>query len=99
MNQLDWDPEKNDDDGYPLVDANGSTLEPTPRKGHLDEDEASSLTAWARIPGSSEKHARFKSRDVVITNTSQAGSRKSCVNSVREETTETRPKHPHFIPR
>ena len=24
--QLDWDPERIDDDGYPLVDENGSTL-------------------------------------------------------------------------
>ena len=46
--QLDWDPEKIDDDGYPLVDENGSTLVPIPREGPLDEDEASSLTAWAQ---------------------------------------------------
>ena len=39
---------KNDDDGYPLVDGNGSTLVPIPREGPLDEDEASSLTAWAQ---------------------------------------------------
>ena len=39
---------KNDDDGYPLVDENGSTLVPVPREGPLDEDEASSLTAWAQ---------------------------------------------------
>ena len=35
--QLDWDPQKIDDDGYPLVDENGSTLVPTPREGPLDE--------------------------------------------------------------
>ena len=29
-------------------DENGSTLVPTPREGPLDEDEASSLTAWAQ---------------------------------------------------
>ena len=46
--QLDWDPENFDDDGYPLVDENGSTLVPIPREGLLDEDEASSLTAWAQ---------------------------------------------------
>ena len=46
--QLDWDPEKIDDDGYLLVDENGSTLVPIPREGPLDEDEASSLTAWAQ---------------------------------------------------
>ena len=45
--QLDWDPERIDDDGYPLVDENGSTLVPVPREGPLEEDEASSLTAWA----------------------------------------------------
>ena len=46
--QLDWDPERLDDNGYPLVDENGSTLVPVPREGPLDEDEASSLTAWAQ---------------------------------------------------
>ena len=42
------DPECVDDDGYPLVDENGSTLVPVPRDGPLDEPEASSLSAWAR---------------------------------------------------
>ena len=46
--QLDWDPERLDDEGYPLVDENGSSLVPVPREGPLDEDEASSLTAWAQ---------------------------------------------------
>ena len=46
--QLDWDPERIDDDGYPLVDENGSTLVPIPREGPLEEDEAGSLTAWAQ---------------------------------------------------
>ena len=46
--QLDWDPERIDDDGYPYVDENGSTLVPVPREGPLEEDEASSLTAWAQ---------------------------------------------------
>ena len=46
--QLDWDPERIDDDGYPLVDENGSTLVPGPREGPLEENEASSLTAWAQ---------------------------------------------------
>ena len=46
--QLDWDPERIDDDGYPLVDENGSTLVPIPREGPLNEDEVSSLTAWAQ---------------------------------------------------
>ena len=41
-------PKEFDDDGYPLVDENGSTLVPVPREGPLDEDEASSLTAWAQ---------------------------------------------------
>ena len=40
--QLDWDPERVDDDGYPVVDENGSTLVPVPRDGPLDEAEASS---------------------------------------------------------
>ena len=46
--QLDWDPQRIDDDGYPLVDENGSTLVPVPREGPREEDEASSLTAWAQ---------------------------------------------------
>ena len=40
--------QKIDNDGYPLVDENGSTLVPVQREGPLDEDEASSLTAWAQ---------------------------------------------------
>ena len=46
--QLDWDPERIDEDGYPLVDENGSTLVPVPREGPLEEDEACSLTVWAQ---------------------------------------------------
>ena len=46
--QLYWDPERIDDDGYPLVDENGSTLVSVPREGPLEEDEASSLTASAQ---------------------------------------------------
>ena len=42
------DPECVDDDGYPLVDENGSTLVPVPRDGPLDEPEASSLSARAQ---------------------------------------------------
>ena len=58
--QLDWDPEKIDDDGYPLVDENGSTLVPIPREGPLDGDEASFADGLGtRIPGSSKKLARF----------------------------------------
>ena len=49
--QLDWDPERIDYDGYPLVDENGSTLVPVPREGPLEENEASSLTAWAQGHG------------------------------------------------
>ena len=46
--QLDWVPARIDDDGYPLVDENGSTLVPVPREGPLEVDEASSLRAWAQ---------------------------------------------------
>ena len=46
--QQDWDPKRIDDDGYPLVDENGSTLVPVPRERPLEEDEVSSLTAWAQ---------------------------------------------------
>ena len=57
---LDWDPECVDDDGYLLVDENGSTLVPVPRDGPLDETEASSLSAWAQgYREVREKLARF----------------------------------------
>ena len=54
--QLDWDPERIDDDGFPLVDENGSTLVPVPREGPLEDDEASSLTAWAQGYGEVRKN-------------------------------------------
>ena len=55
--ELDCDLESVDDDGYPLVDENGSTLVPVPRDGPLDEPEASSLSAWAqgRFPRDDKK--------------------------------------------
>ena len=43
------------------MDENGSTLVPIPREGPLDEDEASSLTAWAQ----GYREVRKKSRDSV----------------------------------
>ena len=46
--ELDWDPECVDDDGYSLVDENGSTLVLVPRDGPLGEPEASSLSVWAQ---------------------------------------------------
>ena len=49
---------KIDDDGYHLVDENGSTLVPIPQEGPLDEDEASSLTAWAQGYGEVRKNLR-----------------------------------------
>ena len=55
--QLDWDPERIDGDVYLLVDENGSV----PRKGPLEEDEASSLTAWAQ----GYREVRKKLRDSV----------------------------------
>ena len=69
---------KIDDDGYPLVDENGSTLVSIPREGPLDEDEASSLTAWAQGCREVRKICAIQSQDVVIINPSQAVSRKSC---------------------
>ena len=77
--QLDWDPERIDDDGYPLVDENGSTLVPVPREGSLDEDEASSLTELGREDiGKFGKTCAIRSRDVVTFNPSQAVTRKLC---------------------
>ena len=92
--QLDWDPEKIDDDGFPLVDENGSTLVPIPR---LDEDEASSLTAWAQGYWEVRKTFAIQSQDVVITNPRQAGSRKSsekpCSRRHHRDETETSAHH------
>ena len=76
--QLDWDPERIDDDGCPLVDENGSTLVPVPREGPLEEDEASSLTAWAQGYREVRKNCVIRSRDVVTINPSQAVTRKLC---------------------
>ena len=76
--QLDWDPERIDDDGYPLVNENGSTLVPVPREGHLEEDEASSLTAWAQGYWEVGKNCVIRSRDVATINPSQAVTRKLC---------------------
>ena len=56
------DPECVDDDGYPLVDENGSTLVLVPRDGPLDEPEASSLSAWAQ----GYQEVRQNLRDSVI---------------------------------
>ena len=77
--QLDWHPERIDDDGYRLVDENGSTLVPIPREGPLDEDEARSVTSWAQGYWEVRKTCAIQSQDVVIINPSQAVSRKSCV--------------------
>ena len=46
--QLDWDPEKLMTTAIPWWTKKKSTLVPIPREGPLDEDEASSLTAWAQ---------------------------------------------------
>ena len=76
--QLDWDPERIDDDGYPLVDENGSTLVPIPREGPLVEDEASSLTAWVQGYQEVRKICAIQSKDVANVNPSQAVTRKLC---------------------
>ena len=73
--QLDWDPDRIDDDGYPLVDENGSTLVPAPREGPLEEDEASSSR---KDTGKFGKICVIRSRDVASMNPSQAVTRKLC---------------------
>ena len=93
--QLDWDPENFDDDGHHLVDENGSTLVPVPREGPLDVPEASSLTAWAQGYGEVRKIARFGHRTWLLQTRAQPVQESRAKNHVREETTETRPKHPH----
>ena len=95
--QLDWDPERINDDGFPLVDENGSTLVPVPREGPLDEDEVSSLTAWAQGYGKFEKTCAIQSRDVVTINPSQAVTRLSCAKlcSKRNHRDETETSAPH----
>ena len=54
-------------DGCPLVDENGSTLVPVPREGPLEEDEASSLTAWAQGYREVRKNCAIQSQDAVTT--------------------------------
>ena len=69
-------------------------------KGPLDEDDASSLTAWEQGYREVRNNLRdsftgcgyCKPRDKPL-HESRAK------NYVREETTETRPKHPHTVPR
>ena len=98
--QLDWDPERNDDDGYPLVDENWSTLVPVPREGPLDEDEASSLTAWAQGYREVRKNLRDSVTGRGCKKPESSRSKKVVRKTMFEkETTETRPKHPHSIPR
>ena len=74
--QLDWDPERIYDDGYPLVDENGSTLVPVPR--HKESGK------FGRICVS-------RSRDVATINPTQTVTRKLCAKlcskrNHREET-------------
>ena len=66
--ELDWDPECVDDDGYLLVDENGSTLVPVPRDGPLDEPEASSLSAWAQCYREIRMNLRDSNTGADITN-------------------------------
>ena len=82
--QLDWDPERIDDDGYPLVDENGSTLVPVPREGPLEEDEASSITAWAQGYREVRKICVIRSRDVATINPSQSATRNLCAKQCSE---------------
>ena len=92
--QLDWDPEKIADDGYPLVDENGTTLVPIPREGPLDEDEASSLTAWAQGYQEVRKSLRDSVTGRAYYKPESSRHKENCAqNYVRKETTETRPKH------
>ena len=71
-----------------------------PREGLLEEDEASSLTAWAQGYRKFGRIYVIRSRDVATINPSQAAQQESCAqNYVRKGTTETRPKHPYTIPR
>ena len=80
-----------DDEGYPSVDENGSTLVPVPRDGPLDEAEASSLSAWAQGYGRSGKICEIPSLDGVITNPSQFASKRRCAKRCsQKKTTETR---------
>ena len=51
----------------------------------------------ARIPGSSEKLARFSHKTWLLQTRVKPVQESRAKNFVREETTETRPKHPHII--
>ena len=94
------DPERIDDDGYPLVDENGSTLVPVPREGPLEEDEASSLTAWAQgyrdvrknLPDSVTGRGYYKP---------ESSLHKKVVRKTifEKKPPRPRPKHSHSIPR
>ena len=58
--QLDWDPERIDDDGYPLVDEKGSTLVPVPRdwaQGYREVRKNLRDSVKGRLPESSLTYA------------------------------------------
>ena len=61
--QLDWDPERVDDDGYPLVDENRSTWVPVPRDGpRWTKPKQVRCQRGHKITGRSGKSARFRHR-------------------------------------
>ena len=85
--QLDWDLERVDDYGYPMVDENGSTLVPVPRDGPMGEAEASSLSAWAQSYGEVKKTSEILSLDGLLQTRVRSLRKRGAQNVVRKKTT------------
>ena len=81
------------------TDENGSTLAPTPREGPLDEDEASSLTAWVQGYAEVRKTCAIQSRDV-LPQTRDKPVQESLAKTMFEKKPPRRDrKCPHTVPR
>ena len=96
--QLDWDPEKLMMTFIPWCTKTGPLCTHTTGRTSGRGCEFTDGLG-ARIPGSSEKLARFSYRTWLLQTRDKPVQESRAKNHVREETTETRPKHPHTIPR
>ena len=99
--QLDWDPERVDDDGYPLVDENRSTWVPVPRDGpRWTKPKQVRCQRGHKITGRSGKSARFRHRTGSLqTRVSLLRKKKVRKTLFTKKTAKKRSKRPHTISR
>ena len=93
--QLDWDPEI----FVPWWTKTGPLWYPYHGKDLWTRTKRVRSQLGRKDTGKFGKICAIQSQDVVITNPSQEVQESCAQNYVRKETTETRPKHPHTIPR